>query len=148
MLDFDFDLAAFDEGLGAIGVDLAADVVDAGRAPPSSFPLRGPRWLPANDNGVFRPNGQDGKDAAYVDLLPMINTKEVAVAETPSGAIGVLSQPMANFCMEGRQWQDKCVRVANGECADWRHVRHVDGEDEPEPSFICEPHNEEAIRQI
>lgn len=112
MLDFDFDVAAFDQGLGAFGFDLTGNVVDAGRAPTSPFPLRGPRWLPANDSGVFRPNAQNGTVAAYADLFPRINTKELAVAEIPSGAIGVPSQPMANFCMEGRQWQNECVRVA------------------------------------
>lgn len=141
MMDFDFDLGAFDQTLAALGVNIGA--IDDGRVPPSPFPLRGPRLLPADDNGLFGPRGSNARDAGYTDLLPMIPARDVAVAEIPSGAVGVPSQPMAGFCME-----EQCARVATGECADWRHVRGVDGQVAPGSSFTCDEHNDDAIAQI
>lgn len=137
----DFDLSDFDRRLGDLGIDLAADADNGPPTPPSPFPLLGPRRLATKDRALFGPNGQNRADMAYMDLFPMIDRRQVAVATIPSGAIDVLSRLMADFCMEGPPTEDECVRLATGECADWTHVEST--------SFrLCDPHKNEFIDQI
>lgn len=135
----DFDLVSFDHGLQNLGVNLNVDVDDAPRTPPSPFPLIGPRRLGTNDRSLFGPNGR--VIAAFLGLFPAADRRKVAVATIPSGAINVLSQLMAEFCMESSPTEDQCVRVANGECADWTHV-------ETREFVLCDPHKDESINQV
>lgn len=137
----DFDLSDFDRHLEDLGVDMAADADNGPPTPPSPFPLLGPHRLANNDRALFGPNGQSRADVAYMDLFPMADRRQVAVATIPSGAIDVLSKLMAEFCMEGPPTEDDCVRLATGECADWTHV-------ESEKFLLCDPHKNEFIGQI